>query len=103
MDSITVEDLKNKVLESNPVNIVDVRTDEETSMGIIPGAETIPMDKIESNIDYFNTNDTYYIICAAGVRSEKVARYLEKQDIHAVNVEGGMKAWGNEGFEIKRI
>ncbi|MDU3139502.1 MAG: rhodanese-like domain-containing protein, partial [Staphylococcus lugdunensis] len=33
MDSITVEDLKNKVLESNPVNIVDVRTDEETSMG----------------------------------------------------------------------
>lgn len=40
-------------------------------MGIIPGAETIPMDKIESNIDYFNTNDTYYIICAAGVRSEK--------------------------------
>ncbi|MDU3183944.1 MAG: rhodanese-like domain-containing protein [Staphylococcus lugdunensis] len=80
MDSITVEDLKNKVLESNPVNIVDVRTDEETSMGIIPGAETIPMDKIESNIDYFNT-----------------------QDIHAVNVEGGMKAWGNEGLEIKRI
>ena len=103
MDSITVEDLKNKVLESNPVNIVDVRTDEETSMGIIPGAETIPMDKIESNIDYFNTNDTYYIICAAGVRSEKVARYLEKQDMQAVNVEGGMKAWGNEGLEIKRI
>lgn len=36
MESITVDQLKEKVLESNPVNIVDVRTDEETAMGVIP-------------------------------------------------------------------
>ena len=29
MESITVDQLKEKVLESNPVNIVDVRTDEK--------------------------------------------------------------------------
>ena len=46
MESITVDQLKEKVLESNPVNIVDVRTDEETAMGVIPGAKTIPMDQI---------------------------------------------------------
>lgn len=39
MESITVDRLKEKVLESNPVNIVDVRTDEETAMGVIPGAK----------------------------------------------------------------
>lgn len=32
MESITAS-IKRKVLESNPVNIVDVRTDEETAMG----------------------------------------------------------------------
>ena len=44
MESITVDELKKKVLDSNPVNIVDVRNDEETAMGVIPGAKTIPMD-----------------------------------------------------------
>lgn len=39
MESITVDQLKEKVLESNPVNIVDVRTDEETAMGVIPEAK----------------------------------------------------------------
>ena len=29
MESITVDELKEKVLDSNPVNIVDVRNDEE--------------------------------------------------------------------------
>ena len=37
MESITVDQLKE--LESNPVNIVDVRTDEETAMGVIPEAK----------------------------------------------------------------
>ena len=46
MESITVDELKEKVLDSNPVNIVDVRNDEETAMGVIPGAKTIPMDQI---------------------------------------------------------
>ena len=38
--------IKEKILGSNPVNIIDVRTDEETAMGTIPGAKTIPMDQI---------------------------------------------------------
>lgn len=39
MESITVDELKKKILDSNPVNIVDVRTNEETEMGVIPGAK----------------------------------------------------------------
>ena len=50
MESITVDELKKKILDSNPVNIVDVRTNEETEMGVIPGAKTIPMDEIPDNL-----------------------------------------------------
>ena len=32
MESITVDELKKKILDSNPVNIVDVRTNEELSL-----------------------------------------------------------------------
>lgn len=34
MKSITTDELKNKLFESKPVQIVDVRTDEETAMDI---------------------------------------------------------------------
>ncbi|RIM72990.1 rhodanese-like domain-containing protein, partial [Staphylococcus arlettae] len=34
METITIEELKSKIIDSNPVHIVDVRTDEETAMGI---------------------------------------------------------------------
>ncbi|MDU6733602.1 MAG: rhodanese-like domain-containing protein, partial [Staphylococcus epidermidis] len=49
------------------------------------------------------TNQTYYIICAAGARSARVVEYLEDSNIHAVNVEGGMNEWGTEGLEINNI
>lgn len=103
MKSITTDELKNKVLDSNPVNIIDVRTDEETAMGYIPNAKLIPMDQIPEHIKDFNKNETYYIICAGGVRSARVVEYLENHDIDAVNVEGGMKSWGDEGLEISNI
>lgn len=103
MESISVDQLKEKVLDANPVNIVDVRTDEETALGIIPGAKTIPMDQIPDNLNQFNKDETYYIICAAGMRSAKVVKYLEDQGIHAVNVDGGMNEWGTEGTDIESI
>lgn len=103
MKSITTDELKNKLLESKPVQIVDVRTDEETAMGYIPNANLIPMDTIPDNLNSFNKNEIYYIVCAGGVRSAKVVEYLEANGIDAVNVEGGMHAWGDEGLEIKSI
>lgn len=103
MKSITTDELKNKLLESKPVQIVDVRTDEETAMGYTPNAKLIPMDTIPDNLNSFNKNEIYYIVCAGGVRSAKVVEYLEANGIDAVNVEGGMHAWGDEGLEIKSI
>lgn len=103
MKSITTDELKSKLLESNPVKIVDVRTDEETAMGYIPNAKLVPMDTIPDNLNIFNKNETYYIVCAGGVRSAKVVEYLEANGIEAVNVEGGMHEWGNEGLELNSI
>lgn len=103
MESITIDELKSEILDANPVNIVDVRTDEETAMGIIPGAKTIPMNKIPENLNQFNENDTYYIICKVGGRSAQVVQYLEQNGVNAVNVEGGMDAWGDEGLELESV
>ena len=53
------------------------------------------MDEIPDNLKEFKM--TRIILYAAGSRSAKVVSYLEEQGVHAVNVEGGMNAWGDEG------
>lgn len=103
MKEISVDELKSLILSSEPVNIVDVREDEEVAMGMIPDAEHIPMNQIPDELNHFSKDTTYYIVCASGVRSAKVVEYLNDQGIDAVNVEGGMKAFGDEGLEYKRI
>ncbi|ARJ50043.1 rhodanese-like domain-containing protein [Staphylococcus lutrae] len=103
MKEISVDELKQRVLSSEPTHIIDVREDDEVAMGMIPDAEHIPMNEIPQRVDDFNPNTTYYIVCAGGVRSAKVVTFLNENGIDAVNVEGGMHAWGDEGLEYKRI
>ncbi|REA67782.1 rhodanese-like domain-containing protein, partial [Staphylococcus pseudintermedius] len=45
----------------------------------------------------------YYFLCSGGVRSASVAAFLTDHGIASVNVEGGMRAWGEGGLEFKRI
>ena len=47
---------------------------------------------------------TRIILCVQrGHAVLKVVSYLEEQGVHAVNVEGGMNAWGDEGTVIDNI
>ncbi|MGV3224214.1 rhodanese-like domain-containing protein [Staphylococcus hyicus] len=103
MKEITTDELKSLLLSHDVVKVIDVREDEEVAMGMIPNAKHIPMNTIPNHLNEFNTDETYYIVCAGGVRSAKVADYLIDHRIDAVNIEGGMNAWGSEGLEFKRI
>ncbi|WP_281190900.1 rhodanese-like domain-containing protein [Staphylococcus schleiferi] len=103
MKEISVDQLKEMIMSSEPVHVIDVREDEEVAMGMIPEAEHIPMNQIPEKLEDFNKNTTYYVVCAGSVRSAKVVDYLNQHDIDAVNIEGGMHAWGDGGLEYKRI
>lgn len=80
-----------------------MREDHEVALGVIPGAKHIPMGEIPNELDHFSKDQTYYIVCAGGVRSARVVDYLNDHDIDAVNVEGGMNEWGDDGLENKEF
>lgn len=103
MKEITVTELAEKITSNDPINIVDVREDHEVALGVIPGAKHIPMGEIPNELDHFSKDQTYYIVCAGGVRSARVVDYLNDHDIDAVNIEGGMNEWGDDGLENKRV
>ncbi|MGE6628813.1 rhodanese-like domain-containing protein [Bacillus sp. NPDC077027] len=93
---ITIEALKQKLDQDETIQLVDVREDEEVAEGMIPEAIHIRMGDIPNNLDAFQNDQEYYIICRSGKRSENVCYFLEDQGYQATNVVGGMLEWTGE-------
>ncbi len=97
MKSITVEELKEKIVAGNS-HIVDVRTQWEFNQGHLQDSLLIPMDEIKLRIqelDQFKVKNLY-ILCRSGSRSNMVAQFLEESGfVEVYNVTGGIISWNN--------
>ncbi|MCA1032438.1 rhodanese-like domain-containing protein [Bacillus timonensis] len=93
---ITPEELKKKLEAGEKVELVDVREDEEVAEGKIPQARHIRMGTIPENLDQFDKDTEYIMICRSGRRSENVCSYLQDQGYKVRNMVGGMLEWQGE-------
>ncbi|MCL6571098.1 MAG: rhodanese-like domain-containing protein [Bacillus sp. (in: Bacteria)] len=93
---ITPEDLQKKLEAGEKLELVDVREDEEVANGMIPGAKHIRMGEIPVNLDYFDKDKEYILICRSSRRSENVGYYLKEQGYKVRNMIGGMLEWTGE-------
>lgn len=75
--------------------ILDVRTEEEWNEGHVPGSVHIPMQELTGRLAELDQNRETIVICAHGVRSLSVARFLksQRQFANVGNVVGGISAW----------
>ena len=84
--------------------VVDVRTPEEThKTGVISGAQVIDFKAagFETEIDKLDKSKTYFVYCASGKRSSKAADQMKEKGFEKVFVlDGGAKAWEEEGLEL---
>jgi len=66
--------------------ILDVRTDREYQSGAIKNAKHIPLDDLRNHVDALKKlNKPIIVYCASGVRSGKAAKFLNLNNIDAVN------------------
>jgi rhodanese-related sulfurtransferase len=82
-----------QLLKKGPVQILDVREPEEYEEGHIAGAMLTPISEFMKHIDKVQKDQTYYVVCYSGARSQVVAEYLGKQGYQVVNVMGGMSTY----------
>ncbi|MDO4909486.1 MAG: rhodanese-like domain-containing protein [Corynebacterium sp.] len=73
--------------------IIDVREPAEYEEVHATGAELIPLGTLTDNLDRFNTDTEYYVICRSGARSAKAVEFLESHGISATNIAGGTLGW----------
>lgn len=74
---------------SNGAIILDVRTQKEYDSGAIGGSKHIPLQDLRIHIIALkDLNKPFVVCCASGVRSTKATKFLNLNNIEAINGGG---------------
>lgn len=98
MHQMTVRDLKARLEQpgEKPV-ILDVRENWELGVCALPGTTHIPMGQITARIDELDPQRETVVVCHHGVRSMRVAYFLESRGFTQLyNLRGGVDAWARD-------
>lgn len=107
MKTISVQDLKNRLAQATPIDLIDVRTPAEFATVHVPGASLNQLDCLNcGNIlasRKGQNHEPIYILCHSGARARKAAdKFASYGFRECVVVEGGTQAWVDAGFEVTR-
>ncbi|HMQ67973.1 MAG TPA: rhodanese-like domain-containing protein [Ignavibacteria bacterium] len=94
-----------KFFEENSFVLLDVRTEEEFKLGHIKDASNIDFyhGSFEASIDELDKRERYLVYCRSGNRSRQTMFLMRDLGFDEVyNLEGGIIAWNDEGFEIHK-
>jgi phage shock protein E len=103
--NVTVAELHTRMLQTgaSPFLLVDVRTPAEYGAGHIRGALLLPVDTLAGRLAEIPKDRPVYVYCQAGARSSRAASLLTKHGYTQINnVQGGIAAWQQAGFEVVR-
>jgi rhodanese-related sulfurtransferase len=77
--------------------LLDVREPWEVAICVIPGSSAIPMGEVPARIDELDPSRPVVCICHHGMRSARVAGFLESRGFaDVVNLDGGIDAWAHD-------
>lgn len=82
------------------VTFLDVREKHEWKGGHIPGSRNVPLGEIPGLVDELRGSAPIVTVCTVGARSDEAARFLRSFDIAADNLDGGVVAWSEKGYEL---
>lgn len=101
MDTITVQQLKEKIDEGEDFFLLDVREPFEQYQSKIEleNSKLISVDELPGRLDEIedHKNDEIVCMCRSGSRSAKAAKLLESKGFDNVkNLKGGINRWAKD-------
>ena len=103
--TISHQELHERIARGEPIRIVDVRTPVEFREIHLPNANNIPLDRLDpgSVESVCGESTTLFLVCRTGSRATKAATSLKRAGFHNVVVlEGGIQAWEQAGLPVRR-
>ncbi len=94
-----------KVLADAPdsIHLVDVRTPQEMTQGVISGADQVPLHLVPLKSDEWARDSRPMIIyCRTGARSAQACAFLAARggDRQYINLRGGILNWVQQGHQV---
>ena len=103
MPLISPDELKKLISTNQELVIIDIRTADEVSDGIIPHAKNMDVSSrsFMNDVALLPKDKTYCVYCASGGRSSMVVPFMEMNGFKNVyELEGGMMAWQEDGNSL---
>lgn len=96
----------NELKQAGPgPRLIDVRTPAEFETAHIPGAYNVPLDLLQEHRDEIaeHLDENIVLICRSGQRAGTAGQTLRGAGLPNVSIlDGGMTAWQNQGFGVRR-
>lgn len=102
---VSIDDVKKMIDGKEKIIILDVRDKDEFETGYIPGAINLSRGMLEFKIGTVIPDKDARIIvyCGVDLRGPLATKTLQEFGyIHAVNINGGLKAWKAAGYPIAK-
>jgi len=91
---ISAQELKQRLDAGDDLFVLDVREPYEFQAANL-GGTLIPMNEVPQRLGEINRDREIVVHCHAGVRSQRVAEFLQQSGYSRVsNLAGGILAWG---------
>lgn len=98
---LDVQTLKSYLDENRKIRLLDVRSMEEMSAGMLPNAEKLPLHTLPLRINDLSREDVCVLYCRSGARSAQGVGFLMAQGFDEVyNLRGGIMAWARMGLPL---
>jgi len=103
--TVSLDEIKRRMDEDEPMTLVDVREKDEVRAGFIPGAVHVPRGFLEMQAEkrLMDKKAKLVVYCAGGIRSAFAAKSL--LDLGYANVESAMPGyvrWKDLGYPIEK-
>ena len=82
-------------------HLIDVREADEYQETRIPGAALFPLSEFGARYQELPRDRQIVIHCRSGQRSANATAFLRQHGYDAVNVEGGIVAWAEQGLPVE--
>ena len=101
--TITSEELAERLAGDDPPIVLDVRSDQEWSLGHIPGAMHIPVQVITERRGEVPRDRDVVVHCQVAPRARMAEKALMMVGHERIfHLEGGFQAWTDAGLAIEK-
>ncbi len=102
LPQVDVAELRDRLGEDGAPIVLDVRRPREYVSGHVPGAVSLPLDRLGREFETLGISGPVAIVCASGYRSSIAGSLLlQRRGVEPINVVGGTNAWIAAGFKTE--